>query len=135
LFVGGLAAYCGELISTEVNFYLSVRQETLMYDSHIKWHTQVIFFRAWLYLKFFSGWGGVQQIQFKTKGRENGDLETVAPYSGVPLNLKMNETHILIRLLQMYFPWTWKFGSALSKIRNFGGGGVELPKLPPPVCY
>jgi hypothetical protein len=33
------------------------------------------------------------------EGRENGDLGAVAPYSGVPLNLQMNETHILIRLL------------------------------------
>jgi hypothetical protein len=26
-------------------------------------------------------------------------------------------------LLQMYFPRNWDFGSALSKLRNFGGGG------------
>jgi hypothetical protein len=43
----------------------------------------------------------------------------------------MNETHILITLLQMYFPWNWKFGSALSKLWNFGvyrgGGGFETP--------
>jgi hypothetical protein len=26
----------------------------------------------------------------------------------------MNETHILISLLWMYFPWNWEFGSALS---------------------
>jgi hypothetical protein len=28
------------------------------------------------------------------------------------------------RLLRMYFPWNWEFGSALSKLRNFGGRGV-----------
>jgi hypothetical protein len=33
----------------------------------------------------------------------------------------MNETRILIRLLRMYFPRNWEFGSALSKLRNFGG--------------
>ena len=27
--------------------------------------------------------GGVQQIQLRTEDRENGDLGTVAPYSGV----------------------------------------------------
>jgi hypothetical protein len=45
----------------------------------------------------------------------------VAPYSGVPLNFKMSETRILIRFLWMYFPRNWAFGSALSKLRNFGG--------------
>jgi hypothetical protein len=47
--------------------------------------------------------------------------------SGVPLNLQMNETHILSRLLRMYIPWNWEFGSALSKLRNFEGWGVEPP--------
>jgi hypothetical protein len=49
----------------------------------------------------------------RTEGRENGDLGAPAPYSGVPLDFKMSETHILIRLLRMYFPRNWKFGSAL----------------------
>jgi hypothetical protein len=30
----------------------------------------------------------------------------------------------------MYFPWNWKFGSALSKLRNFGRGGFNPPTLP-----
>jgi hypothetical protein len=34
----------------------------------------------------------------------------------------MNETHILIRLLQMYIPWNWEFGSALATLQNFGEG-------------
>jgi hypothetical protein len=44
------------------------------------------------------------------------------------LNLQTNETHILIRLLLMYFQRNWEFGSALSKLQNFGGRGVEPPK-------
>jgi hypothetical protein len=33
----------------------------------------------------------------------------------------MSETHILIRLLWMYFPWNWEFGSALTKqLQNLG---------------
>jgi hypothetical protein len=32
----------------------------------------------------------------------------------------MNEAHILIRLLWMYIPRNWEFGSALAKLRNFG---------------
>jgi hypothetical protein len=43
----------------------------------------------------------------------------------------MSEPRILIRLLRIYFPWNWEFGSALSKLRNFGTGGVEPP--PPTV--
>jgi hypothetical protein len=39
----------------------------------------------------------------------------------------MSETHILIRLLWMYFPWNWEFSSALSKLWNFGGGGWNPP--------
>jgi hypothetical protein len=43
----------------------------------------------------------------------------------------MSETCILIRLLRMCFPWNWEFGSALSKLRNFGEGGLN-PQPPPP---
>jgi hypothetical protein len=42
--------------------------------------------------------GGVQQIQLRTEGRENGDLGVVAPKLRVPLNFQMSETRILIRL-------------------------------------
>jgi hypothetical protein len=37
----------------------------------------------------------------------------------------------MIRLLRMYFPRNWEFGSALSKLRNLGGGGCNL-SIPPP---
>jgi hypothetical protein len=45
----------------------------------------------------------------------------------VPLFLQMNETHILIRLLQMYIPQNREFGSALAKLRNLGGGSSPPP--------
>jgi hypothetical protein len=61
-------------------------------------------------------------------GRENGDLGVVAPWSGVPLNLQAGSTSSKFRDVWMYFPWTWEFGSALSKLRNCGGGGFEPPK-------
>jgi hypothetical protein len=44
----------------------------------------------------------------------------------------MSETRILIRLLRMKFPRNWEFGSALSKLRNFGGVG---PPKPPSVRH
>jgi hypothetical protein len=87
--------------------------------NHKQWRTQEFFFGA-----------EVQQIQLRIEGRENGDLGAVAPYSGVPLNLQMNETHILIRLLRMYVPRNREFGSALAKLRNFRGGWGLI--LPPP---
>jgi hypothetical protein len=76
------------------------------------------------------GRGGVQQTQLRTEGRKIGGLEAVDPYSGVPLNLQMSETRILISLLQMYFPRNWEFGSALSKLRNLGGGSTPPPNTP-----
>ena len=45
---------------------------------------------------------------------------------------KMSESRILVRLLRMYFPRNWEFGSALSKPRNFVGGGLNTP---PPVRH
>jgi hypothetical protein len=39
----------------------------------------------------------------------------------------MNETRILIRLLWMYIPRNWEFGSALSKLWNFGGFEPPTP--------
>jgi hypothetical protein len=40
--------------------------------------TNELLCNAVAYTGFFF-WGGVQQIQLRTKGRENGDLETLAP--------------------------------------------------------
>jgi hypothetical protein len=45
----------------------------------------------------------------------------------------MNEPHILIRLLRMYIPRNWEFGSALVKLRKFGGGGGVEPPLGTPL--
>jgi hypothetical protein len=50
----------------------------------------MLFFRGVYFRNFFSG--GVQQIQLGIEGRENRDMGVVAPQSGVPLNLQMNET-------------------------------------------
>jgi hypothetical protein len=47
----------------------------------------------------------------------------------------MNETHILIRLLQMYIPQNWEFGSALAKLWNFRGGVLNSPLPGMPLKY
>jgi hypothetical protein len=77
----------------------------------------------WRSQEFFFG-GGFQQIQLRTEGRENGDLGG----GGSPLVRSSNQFAIelntdFFRLLRMYFPRNWEFGSALSKLRNFGEGG------------
>jgi hypothetical protein len=82
------------------------------------------------YPGFFRGGGG-QQIQLMIECRENGGLSAVAPLSGVPLNLQMSETRILIRLLRVYFPRISEFGSA----SEFRGGGGWTPKPPPSVRH
>jgi hypothetical protein len=56
-----------------------------------------------------------------TEGKGNGDLGTVAPYSGVPLNLQMSQTRIIM-LLRIYYPRNREFGSAWSKL----GGSLNL---------
>jgi hypothetical protein len=76
--------------------------------------------------------GGIQQVHLRAEGRENVDLGAVASYSGIPLNLQMSETRILIRLLWMYFPRNREFCSALSKLRNFVEGGVHPTPHPHP---
>jgi hypothetical protein len=47
---------------------------------------------------------------------------------GVLLNLQMSETRVLIRLLRMYFPRNWEFGSVLSKPR-YGTDGLVFPMV------
>jgi hypothetical protein len=78
----------------------------------------------WRTQKFFSG-RGVQQIQV-TEGRENRDLGAVAPKSGVPPNLQMGETHILIRFLGCIFHGT---GNSARLCQNLGiiSGGLNPP--------
>jgi hypothetical protein len=72
-----------------------------------------------------AGGGGVgHQIHLRKDGRKNGDLGAVTPYSGFPLNLQTSETRVLMRLLWMYLPRNWEFGSALSELRIFRGRGV-----------
>jgi hypothetical protein len=48
------------------------------------------------------------------------------PESGVPLDLQMSETRILIRLLRIYFPQISEFGSA----SEFRWGGLNPQTAP-----
>jgi hypothetical protein len=72
---------------------------------------------------FLGGRGSINSVE----DRGNGDLGLLAPSQRFH---SVNETHILTRLLPMYFPRNWEFDSALSKLLNFGGGG-GVPKPPP----
>jgi hypothetical protein len=67
--------------------------------------------------------GGVQKIQF-TEGPEKTEMGAVAPQSGVPPNLQVGETCIIIRFLRYIFHGT---GNSAQLCQNFGiisGGGV-----------
>jgi hypothetical protein len=67
---------------------------------------------------FFRG-GTTNSVEYR--GQSEWGSGGGSPLVGVPLNLQMNETHILIRLLRVYIPRNWEFGSALAKLQNFGG--------------
>jgi hypothetical protein len=69
---------------------------------------------------FFGGGGSTNSVEDKRQ-RERGSGGG-SPLVGVPLNLLMNEPHILVGLLRMYILRNWEFGSALAKVRKFGGG-------------
>jgi hypothetical protein len=76
---------------------------------------------------FFRG-VGIQQIQLRTEGRENGDLLAVAPLSGGPFSLQMSDTVILIRLLQIYF--STEQGIRLGFVKTSEFRGFEPPNPP-----
>jgi hypothetical protein len=89
------------------------------------------FFRGgWLHLEFFSG-ASTNSVEDRGH-RERGSGGSSPPSQGFHSILQMNETHILIRFLRMYFPRNWEFGSALSKLRNLGvcGWGLNPPNAP-----
>jgi hypothetical protein len=71
---------------------------------------------------------GVQQIQFRTEGRVNGNGSP--PSQGFCSICKWVNPVFLLGLLEMYFPQNWEFGSALSKLLNSGGGGGVNPQPP-----
>jgi hypothetical protein len=87
----------------------------------LQWHTQ----------EFCLGGGSTNSVEHRGQ-RERG-LGAVAPLSGVPFKMQMSETRIPVRLLWMYFPRNWEFGSALSKLQNFGGVWTPPPPLDTPL--
>jgi hypothetical protein len=59
----------------------------------------------------------------RTEGRENGEMGSVAPKSGVPLNLQRSEPRILIRLLRMFFTAELGIQISFGKPSELSGGG------------
>jgi hypothetical protein len=64
-----------------------------------------------------------------TEGRENRDMGPVAPQSGVPPNLQVGETCIIMRFLRCIFHGT---GNSARLCQNFGiiSGGLNPPNPP-----
>jgi hypothetical protein len=79
----------------------------------------------------FAGGGSTNSVE--DEGQRNGDL-CCSPYTGIPLNLQVNEARILIGLLRMHIPRNWEFGSGFSILRNFGEG-VQHPNPHPSVRH
>jgi hypothetical protein len=93
----------------------------LYYDKLVKLvHSKSVAYPGILFNKF--SWG---------QNAERKGVWGRYPLVRGPLSLQMSETRILSRLLRMYFPRNWEFGSVLSKLRNFGGCGVETPTPTP----
>jgi hypothetical protein len=79
---------------------------------------------------------GCQQIQLIIAGRENGDLAVAATYSGVPLNLHMNETHISRGFYSCIFQGTGNSAQLWQNLGMSGDGGSLKPVNPlPPIRY
>jgi hypothetical protein len=79
---------------------------------------------------FFGGGGWFNKFSGRQRAqRERGSGAGGPLVSGVPLNLQMCETHILISLVQTYFPLNREFGSALTKTLEFRGR-FEPPQKP-----
>jgi hypothetical protein len=68
-----------------------------------------------LHQEFFWS-GGCSTNSVEDRGQTEWGSGGDSALPGVPLNLQMSETRILIRLLRMNFPRNWEFGSALSKL-------------------
>jgi hypothetical protein len=77
---------------------------------------------------FFGGGGGGPTKSVKDRGQRERGSGGGSPESGVPLNLQMNETHILISLLRMYIPHGT--GNSAQLWQNFGE--VETSNRTPP---
>jgi hypothetical protein len=98
------------------------------------WHEQDTC-DQWRTQEFFSGGGG-STISVEDRGHWEREFWGSSPLVRGSTLFANGWTRILIRLLQMYFPQNREFGSALSKLWNFGGGeGVEHPKPSPSVCH
>jgi hypothetical protein len=78
--------------------------------------------------------GGFQQIQLRTEGRENGDLGALAPESGVPLNLQSGSTLSNFWDVEVCYGCIFHgTGNSAQLCQNFGiSGGFEPPPKPSP---
>jgi hypothetical protein len=93
----------------------------------------------WRTQEFFSGEGGSTQEFFPggfnkfsrgQRERGSGGGNPLFRDSGGSYNLVQKISFHIVKFLNFWHFKTTYFGSALSKLRNFGGGGFEPPNLP-----
>jgi hypothetical protein len=92
------------------------------------YHLLHIYMYSSVTMNFFSvgGGGGVQQIQFRTEGRENGDLGAVAPSQGFRSICKWVKPIFLLGCYGCIFHGT---GNSVWLCQNFGiSRGVWTPQ-------
>jgi hypothetical protein len=70
----------------------------------------------------FGGGGSTNSVE--DRGRENGDLGAVAPYSEVPLIFKLVKSVFLLGCYRCIFHGTGNSGQLCQNFGISGGGGV-----------
>jgi hypothetical protein len=81
---------------------------------------------------FFRWGGGVQQIQLRTEGRENGDLGAVAPSKGFHSICKWAKPVFWLGCYRCIFHRTGNLAQLFQNFGISGGGGVWTPPNHPP---
>jgi hypothetical protein len=83
-----------------------------------------------------SGVGGCSTNSVEDRGqRERGSGGGSPLFRGFQKICKLMKPVFCFKLLRMYNSRNWKFGSALAKLRNFGGLGGWTPQTLPSVCH
>jgi hypothetical protein len=88
----------------------------------------------WRTQEFCSGRGGCSTNSVEDRGQRErgsgGGSPLVRGSAQFPIRFSFVKLSGCRGLLRIYFPWNWEFGSALSKLRYFGGGGLNTPTPP-----
>jgi hypothetical protein len=100
--------------------------------THLRYHVNVstgLLTHSGIHRNFFHG---VQQIQLRTEGRENGDLEAVAPSQGFHSICKWVKSAFWLCCYGCIFHGTENSAQLCQNFGIWGGGVLNPPNSPPP---